>query len=114
MTTILEELNSLLAPVLPVETGVFSNPAPDEYLVLTPLADYYELFADNQPLVDVAQVQISIFTKGNYLAIKKQITKLLLASEFTITDRRYLGHEDETSYHHYVIDVEKNYESEVE
>jgi len=114
MITILEELNSLLAPVLPVETGVFSNPAPDEYLVLTPLADYYELFADNQPLVDVGQVQISIFTKGNYLAHKNAITKLLLAAEFTITDRRYLGHEDETSYHHYIIEVEKNYESEVE
>jgi hypothetical protein len=114
MTTILEELNTLLAPVLPVETGVFSNPAPDAYLVLTPLADYYQLFADNQPQVDVAQVQVSIFTKSNYLAIKKQITKLLLASEFTITDRRYLGHEDDTSYHHYVIDVEKQYESEVE
>jgi len=81
MTAILE-----VAPVRPVETGVFSNPAPDAYLVLTPLADYYELFADNQPGVDVCQVQISIFTKGNYQAVKKQITKLLLVAYYSETE----------------------------
>ena len=28
---------------------------------------------------------------------------------FTITDRRYIGHEDDTGYHHYAIDVAKYY-----
>jgi len=27
-----------------------------------------------------------------------------------VTDRRYIGHEDDTDYHHYAIDVAKEYE----
>ena len=34
---------------LPVETGVFSDEPPEEYVVVTPLADTYELHADNLP-----------------------------------------------------------------
>ena len=30
----------------------------------------------------------------------------------TITDRRYIGHEDDTGYHHYAIDVAHHYELE--
>ncbi len=110
--SILAELNTLLSPVLPVETGVFSGVPPDEYLVLTPMTDEFALFGDNMPLIDVSEVRISLFTKGNYLQRKKQITASLLTADFTITDRRYIGHEDDTGYHHYAIDVEKSYETE--
>lgn len=106
----LTELNALLSPVLPVETGVFSGVPPDEYLVLTPMTDGFALFGDNIPLFDISEVRISLFSKGNYLQRKKQITALLLAAEFTITDRRYIGHEDDTGYHHYAIDVAKHCE----
>ena len=109
---ILEDLNTLLAPVLPVETGVFSSVPPDEYLVLTPMTDEFMLFGDNQPLIDVSEVRISLFSKGNYLQRKRQITSALLGAEFTITDRVYLGYEDDTGYHHYAIDVAKHYETE--
>ena len=44
--------------------------------------------------------------------MKNQITHALLQADFTITDRRYLGHEDTTGYHHYAIDVAKHYELE--
>ena len=43
---------------------------------------------------------------------KKQLSKALLSADFTITDRRYIGHEDDTGYHHYAIDVAKTYETE--
>ena len=33
----------------------------------------------------------------------------LLASAIIITDRHYVGHEDDTGYHHYAIDVAKHY-----
>jgi hypothetical protein len=33
----------------------------------------------------------------------------LLNDDFTVTERRYIGHEDDTGYHHYAIDVAKNY-----
>ena len=32
-----------------VETGVFSDTPPDEYIVLTPLADSFEMHCDNLP-----------------------------------------------------------------
>jgi len=108
--SILTELNTLLSPVLPVETGVFSGVPPDEYLVLTPMTDEFALFGDNTPLFNISEVRISLFSKSNYLQRKKQITALLLAAEFTITDRRYIGHEDDTGYHHYAIDVAKHCE----
>ena len=110
--SILHELNTLLSPLLPVETGIFSDVPPDEYLVLTPMADVFTLFGDNAPLIDVPEVRISLYSKGNYIKRKNQITSALLLAEFTITDRRYIGHENDTGYHHYLIDVAKHYEME--
>ena len=106
---ILQELNALLSPILPVETGVFSGPPPDRYAVLTPLSDGFALYGDNKPSMDISEVRISLFTQGNYLPLKTQITSVLLQSEFTITDRRYVNHEDETGYHHLAFDVVKEY-----
>jgi len=110
--SILWELNTLLSPILPVETGIFSGVPPDEYIVLTPMADTFALFGDNAPLIDVSEVRISMFSKGNYLKHKNLITTALLGAAFTITDRRYIGHEHDSGYHHYAIDVAKEYELE--
>ncbi|MCR4437077.1 MAG: hypothetical protein NUV41_14830 [Eubacteriales bacterium] len=33
-----------------------------------------------------------------------------LQAGFTIADRRHIGHEDDIGYHHYAIDVAKEYE----
>ena len=108
--SLLSELNTLITAIpLPVETGVFSCPAPDEYVVLLPLSDSFEVHADNRPSFDVQEVRISLFSRGNYLQRKMQITTALLNAEFTVTDRRYIGHENDTGYHHYAIDVAKNY-----
>jgi hypothetical protein len=111
--SILSELNALITPVIPVETGVFTGEAPDAYAVLTPLADDFALFADGLPLMDVCEVRISLFTKGNYSALKRQITSALFQADFTVTGRHYVGHEDDTGYHHYAIDAAKEYETEV-
>ncbi|AQU03351.1 hypothetical protein B1774_04430 [Dehalococcoides mccartyi] len=110
--SILSELNTLLTPVLPMETGVFSGVPPDEYLVLTPMTDIFALFGDNKPLIDISEVRISLFSKDNYQQKKRQITTALLGAGFTITDRRYIGHEDDSGYHHFAIDVVKEYETE--
>ena len=97
---------------LPVETGVFSGTAPDEYVVVTPMADTFELHADNAPGYDAQEARVSLYAKGNYVRQKNRLVKALLGADFTITDRRYIGHEDDTAYHHYAIDVAKIYEVE--
>jgi hypothetical protein len=111
--SILFELNTLFETInIPVETGVFSGVPPDEYLVLTPLSDTFAVLGDNKPLVDTNEVRISLFSKNNYLQRKNQLVRMLLQADFVITDRRYIGHEDDTGYHHYAIDVAKFYELE--
>ncbi|MCG1024545.1 hypothetical protein [Dehalobacter sp.] len=110
--SILSELNALLSPLLPVETGVFSEAAPDRYAVITPMTDSFELYTDDKPRHETQETRISLFDKGNYTSLKNQIVQSLIGSDFTITDRRYVGHEDDTGYHHYAIDVAKNYELE--
>lgn len=110
--SILQELNTLLSPILPVETGIFSGVPPDEYIVLTPMADSFALFGDNKPLIDISEVRISLFSKGNYIKRKKQLTSALIGAEFTITDRRYIGYETDSGYHHFAVDAIKEYETE--
>ena len=84
---------------LSVETGVFSGTPPDKYVVVT----------DNAPEYETQEARLSLFVKGNYMPYKKKLVKKLLAADFTITDRRYIGHEDDTGFHHYAIDVAKLY-----
>lgn len=108
--SLLLELKTVIEAVgLPVETGVFSDEPPDEYVVVTPLADTYELHADNLPEYEIQEARLSLFSRGNYLKRKKQLSKALLSADFTITDRRYIDHEDDTGFHHYAIDVAKLY-----
>ena len=111
--SLLSDLNEVLSPLhIPIETGVFSGVPPDEYLVFIPLTDLFEVHADNRPGFDVQEVRISLFSKGNYQQRKRQIITALLNADITVTERRYIGHEDDTGYHHYAIDVAKSYETE--
>ena len=107
--SLLEELNTLLSSAAPIETGKFSGKAPECYLVLTPLTDTFALFADNLPNNEVQEVRISLFSKGNYTQIKNIIIRILLDADITITERHYVGHEDDTGYYHYAIDAAKQY-----
>lgn len=109
--SILKEISETLEKInIPIETGTFSKKAPDEYLVITPMSDVFNFYADNLPQVETQEARISLFTKHNYMARKNQIISLLLQADFTITDRRYIGFEEDTSYHHFAIDVAKEYE----
>jgi len=110
--SLLSDLNALLSPLIPIETGVFSGTAPDEYAIVTPLADTYELHSDNRPSLEVQEARISLFSRGNYQHCKGQIISALLNAEITITDRRCIGYEVDTGYHHYAIDVAHHYQLE--
>ena len=106
--SLLENLNSILSELdIEIETGTFSNKAPDQYLVLVPIISNYELYADNEPQIDVEEIRISIYSKWNYLSLKKSIEKKLIKSDITITDRRYNGFEKDTGYHHLLLMSQK-------
>lgn len=111
--SILADIQSTLSLLdIPIETGIFSDVAPDKYMVVTPLSDSFELYADNAPGLDVQEARISLYAKGSYTTEKNAIVRALLDSELSITDRRYVGYETDTGYHHYAVDVAKHYELE--
>lgn len=110
--SLLSELNTILKPLVPIETGIFSDKPPNRYLVITPLADTFEIYADDRPGNEIQEARLSLFDKGSYTTVKNKIVRTLLNADFTITDRRYVGHEDDTGFHHYAIDVAKQYELE--
>ena len=111
--SLLADLNAIASKLgIAVETGVFSDTPPSEYLVLTPLVDTFDLHADNAPGTDIQEVRLSLFTKGSYTKWKNAIVRALLAADITITDRRYVGHADDSGYHNYAIDVANYYEME--
>ena len=74
-----------------------------------PLYDSFVLHADNAPNAEVQEVRISLFSKGNYNQTKSKIIRALISTDITITARKYVGHEDDTGYNHYAIDVAKEY-----
>lgn len=111
--SLLGDIQTLLLPLdIPIETGVFTNAAPDTYLVVTPMTDVFENYADDQPQYDVQEARVSLFSKGNYQQQKRQIISAFLAAGYTVTMRSYIGYEADTGYHHYNIDVAHYYETE--
>ncbi len=106
--SILKDIGQVLEPLgMPIETGVFTKKAPDEYLVLIPMSDIFDQYTDDLPSAELQEVRLSLFSKGNYQARKNEVVKVLLNSDFIITDRRYLGYEEDTGFHHFAIDVAK-------
>nr|DAO72921.1 MAG TPA: Protein of unknown function (DUF806) [Caudoviricetes sp.] len=111
--SVLADIQSALSNLgIPIETGVFTDKAPAKYIVVVPLADSFDLHADNAPSCDVQEARISLYTQGSYTKDKNAIVKALLAAELTVTDRRYIGYENDTGYHHYAVDVAQYYEME--
>lgn len=111
--SVLSDINETLEPLgIPLETGAFKGQAPDKYIVVVPMADSFELHADNTPGCDIQEARISLYAKGSYTKDKNLIVRALIGSDFTITDRRYIGYETETGYFHYNVDVAKHYEME--
>lgn len=112
--SLLKELNDTLGPLnISIETGTFSETPPDEYIVLTPIVDRLTLYANDKAHSEISEARISLFTKNNYIKRKKEITKLLLGGDMTISNQQYVGFETDTKYFHYAIDVMKQYEMEV-
>ena len=111
--SVLADIQTALSVLgIPIETGVFTDAAPAKYIVVVPIVDTFDLHADNAPGIDVQEARLSLYAQGNYMEDKNAIVKTLLGADFTITDRRYIGYETKTGYHHYAVDVAKHYEME--
>ena len=104
--SMLEELNTIVESAgLPVETGVFSGTAPNEYVVITPISEHFALYSDDTPRMNIEEARLSLFSKKNYTQQKDLLVRMLLTAGFVVSDRRYIGYEADTGYHHYSVDV---------
>lgn len=113
--SILTDMDFVLSGLgIPYFTGVFKGNAPDTYMVIVPLTDSFAVHGDNTPEYDIQEVRLSLYSKGNYLKHKNALVSRLLSMGFTITERRYIGYETETGYHHYAVDVANYYEIQEE
>lgn len=111
--SILQELKKILDDAhIPNEVGVFTaEPAPATFAVVIPLNEIMEN-ADNRPVDEVQAARVAIYAKGNYRATARTVAEECIDAWMCVTDRRYIEHEDDTGYHHYEIEVEKNYKWE--
>ena len=109
--SMLEELHAIVVSAgFPVETGVFSGTAPDEYVVITPISEHFGLFSDDGPGMNIEEARLSLYSKKNYTQKKDLLVRMLLTDGFTVSDRRFIGREDDTGYFHVAIDVAKETE----
>jgi len=110
---ILTDLNAVLTVVnVPFEIGYFGEEPPDEFVVIIPQADEF-IYGDNTPNMDIRKVRLGVFSKMHPYTLRDNIVKELLAADFYIADRKYIGFEFETKYHQMLVDVEKGYEMAV-
>ena len=64
--SILADMQRIISPLgIPIETGVFTDKAPDKYIVVVPLTDTFAVHADNQPEIDVQEARLSLYTQGS-------------------------------------------------
>jgi hypothetical protein len=94
----------------PPEGGDIGGGNRDEFVVIIPLVDLLDDYSDDEPRSEIQEARLSLFCKKDFAALKDRLSKALRRAGFDITDRRYIGWERSTHYHHYVIDVAKTYD----
>ena len=58
-----------------IETGVFTDEAPAKYIVVVPIADTFDLHADNAPGIDVQEARLSFMSRATTWQIKMPCKK---------------------------------------
>ena len=117
--TINERIESALSSVVS-NIWALSCPieqAPDEYIVYNPEAERVEVYADDEDIGWIDDMQIHYFVKNhgkskkpvNYLRKKDQICNSLRAAEFLLNDISVFF-EKESGYTHVVFSVSTEHE----
>lgn len=99
----------IIAALKPLDVSVtVTEHTPDgaeRFCVIIPGADGFECCADDRPVSGTETAELALYCKGNYLAFKDAALGLLIGAGITVTSARYLEFEEDTDYHHYVIEA---------
>lgn len=77
------------------------------FVTWTMLPESPALSGDDEPLYSVAQVDIDVFSDGNYLDIIKEIKKLMKNNQWLWTEDSQEMYEEDTELYHKTITFEK-------
>lgn len=104
--TLNERIITALVPLgISVDVTEHTPDGAERFCVIIPAADNFECCGDDRPLSGTETAELALYCKGNYLAFKDAVLKLLVDADITITNARYLEFEDDTNYHHYIFEV---------
>lgn len=108
--TALQKIKSILDEIgiksMTADYADNSDSAPESYVVIVPIADELDEYADDLPTVERNSVRLSIYTKKNYSKLRKRIRDAILENGVQITGMSFVEREKDTGYYHYEIDVE--------
>jgi hypothetical protein len=74
----------------------------DQYIIVTEYNQFGSLYADDEEIATTHSIQVSLFTRLNYVSTVKEIKRLLNEIGFVRTSE-YELYEDGTGYYHKVI-----------
>lgn len=77
------------------------------FITWTILSEMPSLSANDEDLYSVVQVDIDIFSDGNYLDIEKEIKKIMKNNEWVWVEDSSEMYEDDTELYHKTITFEK-------
>lgn len=112
--TLNEQIDKALKP-LEITVSVIEHPVDgtsDRFCVIVPENDNFECCGDDAPISGTENAELALYCRGDYLAFRDEVLKLLVGSGLTVTGGRYLEYEKDTEYHHYIFEVVdvRNYE----
>jgi hypothetical protein len=107
---ILEELTEILTSLgVKFETGVFTDEQSDELVVIVPLEDTFDAYADNLPTIDRQTVRLAVLSRNNPYDLRDKIVNELLKANFSILNRKYGGFNSDTKHHVMTVEAEGCY-----
>lgn len=109
--SLLADIKTIMTNInLPCQVGAYkTTPAPDRYAVIVPMNTSLE-YADNEPQDEIQSIRIIVYSKGSYTSLVKSLCNAIANAEISISEQRYIAHDDSTDLYQYAIDVENNYE----
>lgn len=104
--SIFEIIIDTLKPLnIPVAFNENLDKQSSQYVSMIPIQEGFIAYSDNKPGMEIIEVELAVYTKGNYIDLAREITRLLIEAGFTIRNRKYIEFKEDTKLHHYVIDV---------
>lgn len=98
---IISALDGIGRPISPI----VHNGTEDEYIVFYTYAEVPEMFADDECIEEGTYGTVTIYSKGNYKALAKDVKNRLKQAGFIVRSAGPEGYEADTGYYSWPIEI---------